>query len=83
MADPKDVTATKYLRREFNRQRIDLTHADVRVTHGVAYIRGTVGLDKGGDNAAGDLRTIVEKIGSNLRQKGVIHDYIVDCRYRA
>ncbi len=82
MADPKDVSATKMLRREFNKHRIDLTHADIRVTHGVGYIRGTVGLDRGGDGVPGDLRTIVEKIGGHLRQKGIIHDYIVDCRFR-
>ena len=82
MADPKDVTATKLLRRDFNRQRIDLTHADIRVTHGVAYIRGTIGLDKGGDGD-GDAKSIVAKIGMGLRQKGVIHDFIVDCRYRS
>ncbi|MCB8933085.1 MAG: hypothetical protein M9921_00495 [Fimbriimonadaceae bacterium] len=80
MADPKDVTATKLLRRDFNRQRIDLTHADLRVTHGVAYIRGTIAADKGSENT--DLRAVIERIGNGLRQKGVIHDFIMDCRFK-
>lgn len=80
MADPKDVTATKLLRREFNRQRIDMTHADLRVTHGVAYVRGTLAADKGSGHT--DLKAAIERIGSNLRQKGVIHDFIMDCRFR-
>ena len=80
MADPNDVYATKLLRREFNRHHINTTHADLRVTHGVAYIRGTVAADRGSGIA--DIRIEIERIARNLKVKAEFKDVIIDCRYR-
>ena len=59
MADPADVAGNKALRREFSRRMIDITQADLRVTHGVAYIRGAIKPIKGGPT---DMRKEVELI---------------------
>ncbi len=79
MADPNDVRATKTLRREFNRRMIDVTHADLRVTHGIAYVRGVIIPVKGGPT---DLRAEIELIGRILHQRVGIKDVIIDCVMR-
>lgn len=79
MADPKDVEGTKLLRREFNRRQIDITQADLRVTHGVAYIRGSIKIIKGGPT---DLKKEIEIISKAVRSSGVIKDVVVDCSIR-
>lgn len=78
MADPKDVEATKIVRREFNRRAIDITMADIRVMHGVAYIRGTIKPMRGG----GDPKSEVELIVRALRTKPEIRDVVVDATFR-
>ncbi len=80
MADPADVEATKYLRREFNRRQIDVTQADLRVMHHVAYIRGSLKSYKGGPP---DLRKECENIAGYLKQTGRVKDVVIDCSFRA
>ena len=80
MADPHDVSGTKMARSYMGRRGIDLTLADVRVMHGVCYIRGTLSAVKGG--AVADLKTEVEQAARVLRQKQEIRDVILDCIYR-
>lgn len=80
MADPKDVAATKLVRQEFSKRNIDTTRADLRVTHGVVYIRGSVAVIKGGPT---DLRAEVETIAKVLRSRQGIRDVIVDCTIRS
>jgi hypothetical protein len=79
MADPLDVRASKYLRSEFGKKLIDVTQADVRVLHGVAYIRGVVKPIVGGPS---DLKSALNTACTGLRQKGTIKDYVLDCVYR-
>ncbi len=79
MADPKDVQAAKYLRSELGKKLIDVTQADVRVMHGVAYIRGVVKPIKGGPT---DLKPALATAMNGLRQKGIIKDIVIDCSYR-
>lgn len=80
MADPKDLEATKLVRREFNRRAIDTSMADIRVSHGVVYIRGTVKPIRGG---AADVRSEVELIARTLRTRGEIRDVVLDVTYRS
>lgn len=80
MADPKDVEATKILRREFNKRQLDLTLADLRVSHGVAYIRGTIRLMRG---ASGDVESVVSAIVRSLRSRPEIRDVIVEAIFRS
>jgi len=79
MADPKDVQAGKYLRSELGKKMIDVTQADVRVMHGVAYIRGVVKSVAGGPP---DVRVALQNAANGLRQKGMIKDFVIDCAYR-
>ncbi len=79
MADPKDVAATKMVRQEFSKRNLDTTRADLRVTHGVVYIRGSVGVIKGGPP---DVRSEIETIAKVLRTRPGIRDVIVDCTMR-
>ena len=80
MADPKDVETTRMVRKEFSKHAVDTTLADIRVMHGVVYIRGTLRPD--GPNRHGDLREDVERIVRNVRVKGQIRDVVLDVAYR-
>jgi len=79
MADPVDVRASKYLRSELGRKMIDVTQADVRVMHGVAYIRGVVRTIPGGPT---ELKSAIQLACDGLRQKGMLKDVVIDCAYR-
>jgi hypothetical protein len=80
MADPHDVEATKRARREFIKHRIDLTLADLRVMHGVVYLRGTVQAERGA--TYGNVREETERIARLLRSVQGIRDVVVECSYR-
>lgn len=79
MADPNDVRASKQLRSELGRKLIDVTQADVRVMHGVAYIRGVV---KGVVGGPTDVKLALQQVGNAMRQKGIVKDVVIDAVYR-
>ncbi len=62
------------------RRGVDLTLADVRVMHGVCYLRGTVSTVKG--SGVHDLKAEVEQAARILKQKPEIRDVVIDCTYR-
>jgi hypothetical protein len=76
----EDVSGTKIARQMFSRRGIDLTRADIRVMHGVCYLRGQVSRLKGVEIP--DLRAELEVIGKILRQKPEIRDVVIDVTYR-
>lgn len=80
MADPNDVAATKIARREFNKRQVDVGLADIRVSHGVVFVRGVVKPIRGGPT---DVKSECEHIARILRQKPEIRDVILDCTYRS
>lgn len=80
MASPEDVSATKLARSEFSKRQLDTTALDLRVTHGVCYIRGVVKAVKGGPP---DVRAEVDLISKVLRQRPGIRDVIIDCAFRS
>lgn len=80
MADPNDVKATKIARREFSKRQVDVTMADVRVSHGVVYVKGVVKPVRGGPP---DVRAECELIARILRTKPEIRDVVLDCIYRS
>lgn len=80
MADPNDVAGTKAVRQEFSKRGLDTTRADLRVTHGVCYIRGSVGTIKGGPQ---DVRAELEIIAKVLRTRPQIKDVVIDCTMRS
>jgi osmotically-inducible protein OsmY len=80
MADPKDAAITKLVRKEFTRHAVDTTLADIRVMHGVVYVRGTLRSD--GASRHADLREDVERIARNIRIRAGIRDVVLDVNYR-
>jgi hypothetical protein len=42
MVDPNDVRALRVVRTEMTKHGLDVNRADIRVMHGVCYIRGIV-----------------------------------------
>jgi hypothetical protein len=80
MADPNDVAAAKIARREFVKRKVDLMLADLRVSHGVCYVRGTVSAERGSN--IGDLKAEMELIARILRAKPEFRDVVLDCRYK-
>lgn len=81
MRDPKDVGIAKLARHTFSKKGADLTGADIRVLHGVVYLRGSLTLDKGNAPPGVPIRKIVQDASDYLRQKGV-KDIVIDVLYR-
>lgn len=79
MADANDVAATKLLRREFARKPIDISQADLRVAHGVAYVRGVLKPMKGASESMSDMLSHISKA---LRGRGEFRDVVIDCTIR-
>jgi hypothetical protein len=80
MADPKDVENTKIVRREFIRRKVNVNQADVRVSHGVVYIRGVIRAEKNAEYT--DVKAETEKIARIVRQKSSIREVVIDVIYR-
>ncbi|MCE9559560.1 MAG: hypothetical protein K8R88_11470 [Armatimonadetes bacterium] len=84
MADPADVAATKLLRSQLAKFGIDATKADLRVSHGTAYIRGALSAIRGSESAnSGDLRDVVQNALKGIRGKPGIKEVIVEASYRS
>lgn len=80
MAEPTDVFATKIVRREFNKHLVDVTMADIRVAHGVVYIRGVITAQRGAHY--GDVEEETQRIVRILKQRPEIRDVTIDVTYR-
>lgn len=80
MADRGDIEATKRARREFTKHHIDISRADLRVMHGVVYLRGIVLKEHGAHYE--DVKTETERIGRLLRQLPQVRDVVIDVMYR-
>jgi hypothetical protein len=80
MADPTDVFATKITRREFNKHLVDVSQADIRVSHGTVYIRGTVQAQRGAHYH--DVEEECKRIVRVLKQRPEIRDVAIDVTYR-
>ncbi len=75
-----DSDATKRARRAFTKAMIDITKADMRVMHGVLYLRGQVQKIAGAEYA--DLKVETERVGRLLRQVQGIRDVAIDVQYK-
>lgn len=69
----EDVEMTRMVRREISRRYVDCTNVDVRVMHGVVYLRGFLKELRGHDS---DLNQELEVILRILRQKPGIREVI-------
>ena len=76
----EDAEMTRMVRREITRRYIDSTNLDVRVMHGVVYLRGWVELLRSHPHKV-DLREEVELIHRILMQKPGIRDVVVEVDY--
>ena len=79
MVDVNDVRGLRLARAELSKRGIDTMRADLRVMHGVLYIRGTVTPLAG--HYCEDVKTEIEHIVHVLRQRAEIKDVIIDCSY--
>lgn len=79
MADPKELEATRLARKEFTKRPLDLSRCDIRVMHGVVYVRGQIGLMRNGE---GSVEEYLEQIKKVLRSKPEIRDVVVDATIR-
>ena len=79
MTDEKDVHGLRMARSELSKRGIDTSRADVRVMHGVCYIKGMVYATPGSDIK--DIRLEMEHVRHILRQKPDIRDVVLDCQF--
>lgn len=79
MSDPKDIEANKIVRREFNKRQLDITLADLRVSHGVVYVRGVI---KSLPGTSADAKTEVEHIVHLLKLRPEIRDVIIEAQIK-
>jgi hypothetical protein len=79
MADQKDIHGMRMARTELSKRGIDTTRADVRVAHGVCYIKGLITTVAGSEIK--DIRIEMEHIRHVLRQKPDIRDVVLDCQF--
>ena len=79
MVDLNDVRGLRVARAEMSKRGIDTMRADIRVMHGVLYIRGTIVAMP--SSSITDIQHEVEHLAHILRQKPEIREVIVDCMY--
>ena len=76
----EDAEMTRMVRREISRRYIDSSNLDIRVMHGVVYLRGWV--ERLRANAVQvDLKEEVELIHRILIQRPGIRDVVVEVEY--
>ncbi|MCX6362204.1 MAG: hypothetical protein NT029_20605 [Armatimonadetes bacterium] len=76
----EDAHFTRTIQRELGRRYVDASLVDVRVMHGICYVRGTMRCLRSHPNV--DLTKESETIRKMIRQKGFIREVIweVDLR---
>ncbi len=75
----EDVQMTRLVQREIGRRYIDTRQLDVKVIHGIVYMRGVVRQIRGHDV---NLEAELEIIRRILRSKPGIRDVIMDVTCR-
>ena len=71
----EDAEMTRMVRREISRRYVDAANVDVRVLHGIVYLRGYLDRLRGHDT---DLHGELDIILRILRQKSGIRDVICE-----
>ncbi|MBS1718035.1 MAG: hypothetical protein JSS72_09930 [Armatimonadetes bacterium] len=80
MASIDDVRGTKAARSAFGKHGIDLTMADVRVQHGVCFVRGQLkALPKW---RMPSVEHEAERTASLLKRTPEIKEVVLECTYR-
>lgn len=76
----EDAQFTRGIQRELGRRYVDCTLVDIRVMHGICYVRGTMRRLRSHPNV--DLEKECETIRRIIRQKTFIRDVIWDVATR-
>jgi hypothetical protein len=78
--DVNDVRGTKAARSIFGKHGIDLRLADVRVTHGVCFVRGCLcALPKCNVKSVEETANLVCKV---IRQQATIKECVLECTFK-
>jgi hypothetical protein len=78
--DIEDVRGTKFARSAFTKRGIDITMADVRVTHGVCFVRGR--LKAAPKTNIKNVETECLQIAGIIRRQANIKECVLDCTYQ-
>ncbi|KAA0228234.1 MAG: hypothetical protein AKCLJLPJ_01097 [Fimbriimonadales bacterium] len=79
MPRPEDVEASKQVRKEIARRPLDTSLMNVRVSHGVVYLTGTVKSMRGHNV---DAKQEMDMFARVLRQRPGIRDVVLDLTFR-
>jgi hypothetical protein len=79
MPRPEDLEGGRAVRKEFARRPIDMTRAQIHISHGIVRIGGQVRAMRG---HAMDLKSEMELIARVLKQMPGIRDVILECSFR-
>jgi hypothetical protein len=77
----EDAEMTRMVRREISRRYVDASSLDVRVMHGVVYLRGWVERLHGAHHQDVDLKEEMEMIHRILVQRPGIRDVVVEVEF--
>lgn len=69
----EDAEMTRMVRREISRRYVDSNNVDIRVMHGVCYLRGFIKVLRGHESDLNEEHEIILRI---LRQKSGIREVI-------
>ena len=78
--DIKDIRLTKQARNMFGRHDIDISMADVRVTHGTCFINGK--LQRLPKTKVDSVEQRVAQIAEYIRKISGIRDVVLQCEYQ-
>ncbi|MBI1757238.1 MAG: hypothetical protein HYR64_09050 [Fimbriimonas ginsengisoli] len=78
--DINDIRGTKYARTAFSKRGIDISNADVRVQHGICFVRGLLKpMPRWNINS---VKAECEHIASIIRRSEVVKDVVLECTYK-
>lgn len=76
----EDLRASKYVRALFARRGLDVSRCDIRVNHGVCYVRGQV--QKMGGVVIPDMDAEIENCAKVIRGRSEVRDVVIDVAIR-
>jgi hypothetical protein len=74
----EDAEMTRLVRREISRRYVDCTHLEVRVMHGVVYLRGWIERLRSQEHKNIDLTEELQVIQRILLQKSGVREVVME-----
>lgn len=78
--DINDVRGTKFARSAFGKRGIDLTMADVRVQHGVCFVRGMLKAAPKWDIPS--VEKEAHLVAGIIKRQATIKECVMECTYQ-